>query len=278
MNRENGVFGIYPWILIILLYLAGCAKQLEMYPEEVYGIVNKNVTLCPTMKDENNKPNVVEWIYKKVVTNKTNGAEGPPEKIAIIRNDNDGTLVFENQFKERVRVKNGTYLQITNLRIEDAGIYVVELGFNGVTKLIQQFNLSVSDTISSVTISTVCPSQQCIKNCYIKMTCSVLRGFPVDYIWTGPGNQDRLSEMRTINIPALFNHSNFNFTCMAKNVVSNDSYTVVPWNKCNPGKQETEIRSNRKHWSICIPFLLIFSCCIYYFCKGTPIRKSCAGV
>ncbi|NXP94711.1 LY9 protein, partial [Passerina amoena] len=198
------VFGIHRLAILILFLQTTSASGTT----EVIGAVGRSVTFHSRNPDRN----MALWSF------------GNDPIVSVIFKDPPRVIFFEDRFKTRFAVsENGHALSISELSMEDAGTY--SLNING---KISTFTLQVFKELAEPTVT--CEAQNCSDGtCSSSLRCSAPgAGFGnVSYTWRLRDHTwDRSSVVLLVNETSQ-EELGLLLTCTARNPVSNRSVIVT---------------------------------------------------
>ncbi|KAM5129454.1 SLAM family member 9-like [Mantella aurantiaca] len=166
----------------------------------------------------------------------------------------DSPIIVNGRYEGRLISTSIESLTITELRQEDQGTYLTQIGTQRC-----RFHLTVFSNLTAEDIS-IKSNVMDNNTCEISFTCSV-NGSNVSITWRSLNHLDIVPTRDVVFVPP--SHINFTYICTARNPVSTASKLVHPWEYCkreNTSKLDYTIGNLvRLVISGCV---LMISCCI----------------
>ncbi|XP_074118431.1 SLAM family member 7-like [Sminthopsis crassicaudata] len=210
--------------LFFYLLTEPSASEEDSVPLIVTGILGESVIL-PLKIPKENRITYVAWNSQRSLATLMIEKEGKPPKVMI-----------NPYYKERVNFlnENNTYSpRISHLKMEDAGFYTAEITIANIPDPIRKlFNLFIHERLTKPKIMSD-PRINDNGTCLINVTCFVEQVREnVTYNWMPLGQRINVfSEGHILHIrwkPG--DHDQY--TCTAKNAVSNSTYTIFASKLC----------------------------------------------
>lgn len=222
----------YLWILLLCLQTCLGADRSDTDVVTLIGILGELVTFPLNIEKSQQVVNIV-WNSETSVAFITPGDAGAAPKV---------TVTHQN-YKDRINVSSQNYnLEISNLRMEDSGIYKADINtktFEGVfTTTTRRFNLQVFRRLGKPQI-TQSLMTSLNSTCYVTLTCSVEKEEGnVTYSWSPLGETGNV-----IRISRTPDSQELTYTCTAQNPISNSSDSISAQQLC--ADTATGLRSRR---------------------------------
>ncbi|XP_073465212.1 SLAM family member 6-like [Aquarana catesbeiana] len=237
--------------------LSDVMSEAPIIKKDVLGAVGGAVTLhlCDT--------GATYIIWNFVKRGKAIGRTKPQESPEI----------YHNEYKGRLSSTSDGSLIITELRLDDQGIYRTQ-SLDTETKTCD-YHLTVFSnlTAENVTINSNVTDN---KTCEVSLTCLVdsVDGRNMTIIWRSLNSSNVTQTENIVFVPP--SNINFTYICTAMNPVSNVSKNVVPWLYCNngmdrentPKEDYSMVNLIRLVISGCV---LLISCCIFIHHMKTEV-------
>ncbi|XP_059529380.1 SLAM family member 6 isoform X4 [Myotis daubentonii] len=235
------------WLLQFLSLLSGLGpgntvSQTQARPLLVDGVLGESVTL-PLKFPAKEEIQSITWLH--------NGAS-----IIFIPKEPAQSQVTDPTRKDRLKVIQSSSLQINNLTMADSGPYRAQIT-TATSREMYDYNLSIFRRLRNLQVAN---HTQLFENgsCEIQLTCSVEN--PNDHAsfrWQVAGNTILEEANLTISWEPK-DSSEETYTCIAKNPVSNLSFSFSVQSLCKGG-------FNKKNqlsvilWSTLVPSLICIS-------------------
>ncbi|XP_044122622.1 SLAM family member 5 isoform X2 [Neovison vison] len=211
----------YLWILLLCLQTCLEADRSDTDVVTLIGILGEQVTFPLNIEKSQLVVNIV-WTSETSVAFITPGDAGAAPKV---------TVTHQN-YNDRINVSCQNYnLEISNLRMEDSGIYKADINtktFEGVfTTTTRRFNLQVFRRLGKPQI-TQSLMTSLNSTCYVTLTCSVDKEEEnVTYSWSPLGETGNV-----IRISRTPDSQELTYTCTAQNPISNSSDSISAQQLC----------------------------------------------
>ncbi|XP_067416405.1 SLAM family member 9-like [Emydura macquarii macquarii] len=210
-----------PWrvYLTLLLFCKAGISKADAGATELSGILGGSVTFPLGIPAEQFKN--AAWTVNTTESLVTVAAGTPPTVIVI-----------EKNYEGRLGTPENSYsLQLTGLRMEDAGLYKAQVN-TAKDKVTKHFMLRVYRQVPEPTI--ICRSKTCgNESCDYNLTCTVRDGGEnVTYRWTQPEKGASVINESILLISREPQTAPWNLTCTAQNPVSTSSRTASAEDFC----------------------------------------------
>ncbi|XP_066117752.1 SLAM family member 5 isoform X2 [Saccopteryx bilineata] len=210
----------YLWIL--LLYLQTCPEAAESNTDflTVNGILGEPVTFPLNIQDLQ-QVTIIVWVNSKTSVALVVPDSGKAPKV---------TVTHQNYY-ERINISHQNYnLEISNLRLEDAGIYKADITVKTSEKSVtitKSYNLQVYRRLGKPKITQQVMSSV-NSTCNVTLTCSVDKEEKnVMYSWSPLGKEGSV-----LQIFQTSDNQPLTYTCTAWNPVSNNSDSISAQQLC----------------------------------------------
>ncbi|XP_025716400.1 SLAM family member 5 isoform X3 [Callorhinus ursinus] len=210
----------YLWIWLLCLQTCLEAEGSDTDVFMVIGILGESVTFPLNIKKSQQVVNIV-WNSETSVAFVTPGDSGTAPKV---------TVTHQN-YNDRINVSCKNYnLEISNLRMEDSGIYKADINtkiLEGMITTTRRYNLQVFRRLGKPKImQSLMTSMN--STCNVTLTCSVEKEEEnVTYSWSPLGEAGNV--IRIFRTP---DNQELTYTCTAWNPVSNSSDSISAQQLC----------------------------------------------
>ncbi|XP_047560938.1 SLAM family member 5 isoform X2 [Lutra lutra] len=211
----------YLWILLLCLQTCLEADGSDTDVITLIGILGELVTFPLNIKKSQQVVNIV-WNSETSVAFITPGDAGAAPKV---------TVTHQN-YNDRINVSCQNYnLEISNLRMEDSGIYKADINTKTVEGVVatttRRFNLQVFRRLGKPQITQSLMTSM-NSTCYVTLTCSVEKEEEnVTYSWSPLGEKGNV-----IRISRTPDSQELTYTCTAQNPISNSSDSISAQQLC----------------------------------------------
>uniref|UniRef100_A0A8C7ABF5 CD84 molecule n=1 Tax=Neovison vison TaxID=452646 RepID=A0A8C7ABF5_NEOVI len=207
----------YLWILLLCLQTCLEADRSDTDVVTLIGILGEQVTFPLNIEKSQLVVNIV-WTSETSVAFITPGDAGAAPKV---------TVTHQN-YNDRINVSCQNYnLEISNLRMEDSGIYKADINTKTVHTTTRRFNLQVFRRLGKPQI-TQSLMTSLNSTCYVTLTCSVDKEEEnVTYSWSPLGETGNV-----IRISRTPDSQELTYTCTAQNPISNSSDSISAQQLC----------------------------------------------
>ncbi|XP_032705369.1 SLAM family member 5 isoform X2 [Lontra canadensis] len=211
----------YLWILLLCLQTCLEADGSDTDIVTLIGILGELVTFPLNIEKSQQVVNIV-WNSETSVAFITPGDAGEAPKV---------TVTHQN-YNDRINVSCQNYnLEISNLRMEDSGIYKADINTKTVegvvTTTTRRFNLQVFRRLGKPRITQSLMTSM-NSTCYVTLTCSVEKEEEnVTYSWSPLGEKGNV-----IRISRTPDSQELTYTCTAQNPISNSSDSISAQQLC----------------------------------------------
>jgi len=208
------------WICFLCLQTCLEAEGSDTDVFTVIGIVGESVTFPLNIEKSQQVVNIV-WNSETSVAFVTPGDSGTAPKV---------TVTHQN-YNDRINVSRKNYnLEISNLRMEDSGIYKADINtetLEGMITTTRRYSLQVFRRLGKPKI-TQSLMTSINSTCNVTLTCSVEEEEEnVTYSWSPPGEAGNV--VRIFRTP---DDQELTYTCTAWNPVSNSSDSISAQQLC----------------------------------------------
>lgn len=210
----------YLWIWLLCLQTCLEAEGSDTDVFMVIGILGESVTFPLNIEKSQQVVNIV-WNSETSVAFVTPGDSGTAPKV---------TVTHQN-YNDRINVSCKNYnLEISNLRMEDSGIYKADINtkiLEGMITTTRRYNLQVFRRLGKPKImQSLMTSMN--STCNVTLTCSVEKEEEnVTYSWSPLGEAGNV--IRIFRTP---DNQELTYTCTAWNPVSNSSDSISAQQLC----------------------------------------------
>lgn len=209
------------WILLLCLQTCLEADKSGTDVSRVIGILGESVTFPLNIEKSQQVVNIV-WNSETSVAFITPGDSETVPKVTVTH----------QKYNDRINVSCQNYnLEISNLRMEDSGIYRADINTETVERMVttttRRFNLQVFRRLGKPQITQSLMTSM-NSTCNVTLTCSVEKEEEnVTYIWSPLGEEGNV--IRIFHTP---DNQVLTYTCTAWNPVSNSSDSISAQQLC----------------------------------------------
>ncbi|XP_041629373.1 SLAM family member 6 isoform X6 [Vulpes lagopus] len=204
-----------PLPLLLLLWPGNTASQDSSNPQTMNGILGESVTLSPKLPVGEDIQSIT-WIHRG-------------RSLIIILPKVEQVLVTDPKWKHRLQSLENYSLRLSNLTMEDAGLYCAQITISTASEL-SCYTLKIFRRLSVLNI-TVHPGLSKTGTCEVHLACSVENSHDALLKWHGAGNTSIYEANLTISWDPR-NRSEQKYTCVAENIVSSTSSSVSIQSLC----------------------------------------------
>nr|XP_025842143.1 SLAM family member 6 [Vulpes vulpes] len=179
------------------------------------GILGESVTLSPKLPVGEDIQSIT-WIHSG-------------RSLIIILPKVEQVLVTDPKWKHRLQSLENYSLRLSNLTMEDAGLYCAQITISTASEL-SCYTLKIFRRLSVLNI-TVHPGLSKTGTCEVHLACSVENSHDTLLKWHGAGNTSIYEANLTISWDPR-NRSEQKYTCVAENIVSSTSSSVSIQSLC----------------------------------------------
>ncbi|XP_005640947.1 SLAM family member 6 isoform X2 [Canis lupus baileyi] len=201
--------------LLLLLRPGNTASQDSSNPQTMNGILGESVTLSPKLPVGEDIQSIT-WIHRG-------------RSLIIIMPKVEQFLVTDPKWKHRLQSLGNYSLRLSNLTMEDAGLYCAQITIPTSSEL-SCYTLKIFRRLSVLNI-TVHPGLSKTGTCEVHLACSVENSHDALLKWHGAGNTSIYEANLTISWDPR-NPSEQKYTCVAENIVSSTSSSVSIQSLC----------------------------------------------
>ncbi|XP_072615781.1 SLAM family member 6 isoform X6 [Vulpes vulpes] len=204
-----------PLLLLLLVRPGNTASQDSSNPQTMNGILGESVTLSPKLPVGEDIQSIT-WIHSG-------------RSLIIILPKVEQVLVTDPKWKHRLQSLENYSLRLSNLTMEDAGLYCAQITISTASEL-SCYTLKIFRRLSVLNI-TVHPGLSKTGTCEVHLACSVENSHDTLLKWHGAGNTSIYEANLTISWDPR-NRSEQKYTCVAENIVSSTSSSVSIQSLC----------------------------------------------
>ncbi|XP_045732680.1 SLAM family member 5 isoform X1 [Mirounga angustirostris] len=247
---------LWIWLLFLQTCLEAEGSDTDVFT--VIGILGESVTFPLNIEKSQQVVNIV-WNSETSVAFVTPGDSGTAPKV---------TVTHQN-YNDRINVSRKNYnLEISNLRMEDSGIYKADINtktLEGMITTTRHYRLQVFRRLGKPKI-TQSLMTSVNSTCNVTLTCSVEEEEEnVTYSWSPPGEAG--------NVVRIFwtpDNQELTYTCTAWNPVSNSSDSISAQQLCADTATGLHSRHTGLLSGLAVLFLFILivpSVLLFLLCK-----------
>ncbi|CAD7679893.1 unnamed protein product [Nyctereutes procyonoides] len=254
-----------PLLLLLLLQPGNTASQDSSNPQTMNGILGESVTLSPKLPVGEDIQSIT-WIHSG-------------RSLIITIPKDEQVLVTDPKWKHRLQSLENYSLRLSNLTMEDAGLYCAQITIPTASEL-SCYTLKIFRRLSVLNI-TVHPGLSKTGTCEVHLACSVENSHDALLKWHGAGNTSIYEANLTISWDPR-NPSEQKYTCVAENIVSSTSSSVSIQSLC-----EGFLNQKNQHldtiWIIVVAILMFTVILVGLFvwrkkgclCRTGKVREDC---